>query len=131
MNACACGLIALAGYKLSKGVADSKLTLAILFLSTAISLCYESSWLYPVLIASGGLLTVSTYLLTEYLQQRRLKKEAIANPPTQTQSETVQAPVHDIEPEDSVNTRPGDDIELQPVETLRQRRTEAPLVYLQ
>ncbi|SGZ22173.1 BQ5605_C022g09443 [Microbotryum silenes-dioicae] len=61
------------------------------FLMGAIAACYESQWLYPVLMAASG---ISTYLFdkaTEYRVTRRTRRERIAESPVvPEQSEDIE-----------------------------------------
>jgi len=57
LNASAVGLIALAAYKLSLSTATDRMTLLMLYVTAAIGTCYESKWLFPVLLAGSGVVT--------------------------------------------------------------------------
>ncbi|GJJ14290.1 hypothetical protein Clacol_008554 [Clathrus columnatus] len=58
LNAAAVGLIALAAYNLSQKVITDPITRIEVFLSAAFATCFDSQWLYPVLVAAGGLATL-------------------------------------------------------------------------
>ncbi|GAA5892657.1 uncharacterized protein JCM6883_007430 [Sporobolomyces salmoneus] len=74
LNAATVGLVALAAYQLSKKVVTDKTTRLLLFFSGAIASCYESQWLYPVLMVAGGATTlvVDRFLLLR--AKRTLKR---------------------------------------------------------
>lgn len=58
LNAAAVGLIALAGYNLSTKVITDPITRLEVFISAAFATCFDAQWLYPVLMAAGGLVTL-------------------------------------------------------------------------
>ena len=70
LNAAAVGLIALAAYQLSSAAVTDKVTRLIVFLSASFGICYHAPWMYPVLMAVGGLTTLAWDF-------RRTAKEAI------------------------------------------------------
>lgn len=74
LNAAAVGLIALAAYDLSKKVITDPLTRIEVLLSAAFANCYESQWLYPVLMVAGGLATLILDTSIAWGKKRRLRK---------------------------------------------------------
>ncbi|GAA5844686.1 hypothetical protein JCM5353_001500 [Sporobolomyces roseus] len=80
LNAATVGLVALAAYQLSKKVVTDQTTLLLLFFSGAIASCYESQWLYPVLMVAGGLTTLIVDQVTLYRSRRTLKRSTNASP---------------------------------------------------
>lgn len=58
LNAAAVGLIALAAYNLSNKVITDRITRLEVFISAAFATCFDAQWLYPVLMAVGGLVTL-------------------------------------------------------------------------
>ena len=59
LNAAAVGLIALAAVQLATASITDLVTLTILWLSASFGICYHAPWMYPVLIAVGGLVTLA------------------------------------------------------------------------
>ncbi|KAK9897253.1 hypothetical protein P389DRAFT_55026 [Cystobasidium minutum MCA 4210] len=64
LNAAAVGLIALAAFQLSRTAITDKLTRLLVLGSACFGICYHAPWMYPVLVATGGILT----LLWDYKQ---------------------------------------------------------------
>ncbi|WVR07325.1 hypothetical protein IAU60_004366 [Kwoniella sp. DSM 27419] len=58
LNAAAVGLIALAAVQLAQASATDGPTRVIHLLSASFGICYHAPWMYPTLIASGGLVTL-------------------------------------------------------------------------
>lgn len=58
LNAAAVGLIALAAFQLSKTAITDKLTRLLVLGSAGFGICYHAPWMYPVLVATGGLSTL-------------------------------------------------------------------------
>jgi chromate transport protein ChrA len=58
LNAAAVGLIALAAVQLATASATDRLTLLLLWLTAAFGICYHAPWMYPTLIAAGGITTL-------------------------------------------------------------------------
>lgn len=58
LNAAAVGLIALAAYQLGTAASTDKITLLLVWLSASFGICYHAPWMYPTLIAVGGLVTL-------------------------------------------------------------------------
>jgi chromate transport protein ChrA len=58
LNAAAVGLIALAAVQLGTAAGTDRITLALVWLSASFGICYHAPWMYPVLIAVGGLTTL-------------------------------------------------------------------------
>jgi len=58
LNAAAVGLIALAAVQLAHSSATDRLTLVLLWLSASFGICYHAPWMYPTLIAAGGIVTL-------------------------------------------------------------------------
>ncbi|GAA6062577.1 hypothetical protein JCM10212_004890 [Sporobolomyces blumeae] len=77
LNAATVGLVALAAYQLSNKVVTDKTTRLLLVLSGAVAACYESQWLYPVLMVFGGLATLTVDRCTLY-RSRRTRKQSTA-----------------------------------------------------
>jgi chromate transport protein ChrA len=59
LNAAAVGLIALAAVQLGTAAGTDRITLAVVWLSASFGICYHAPWMYPVLIAVGGLTTLA------------------------------------------------------------------------
>lgn len=59
LNSAAVGLIAHSAYTLSGKVITDPLTRLIVLASGAVASCYESQWLYPVIMVAGGSLTLA------------------------------------------------------------------------
>ncbi|KAE8183749.1 hypothetical protein A4X06_0g2122 [Tilletia controversa] len=59
VNAAAVGLIALAAYQLSLNCITDRLTRLVLVASASFGICYHPPWMYPILIVTGGLVTLS------------------------------------------------------------------------
>ncbi|GAA6004893.1 hypothetical protein JCM11491_002270 [Sporobolomyces phaffii] len=91
LNAATVGLVALAAYQLSNKVVTDKPTRIVLFLSGAIASCYESQWLYPVLMVAGGLST----LVVDRYALFRARKMLVARPTHATGSDDGPTPRHD------------------------------------
>ncbi|KDQ53507.1 hypothetical protein JAAARDRAFT_72469 [Jaapia argillacea MUCL 33604] len=74
LNSAAVGLIALAAYQLSHKAVTDHLSAIMLFVSAAAATCYQSEWLFPVLMFSAGLITYivdeSEYHLAQYRARR-------------------------------------------------------------
>lgn len=58
LNAAAVGLIALAAFQLGSAAGTDRMTIALVWLSASFGICYHAPWMYPVLIAVGGLTTL-------------------------------------------------------------------------
>jgi len=58
LNAAAVGLIALAAVQLGTAAGTDRITLALVWMSASFGICYHAPWMYPVLIAVGGLTTL-------------------------------------------------------------------------
>lgn len=58
LNAAAVGLIALAAFQLGGAAGTDRITVALVWLSASFGICYHAPWMYPVLIAAGGLSTL-------------------------------------------------------------------------
>lgn len=58
LNAAAVGLIALAAVQLGTAAGTDRITIALVWLSASFGICYHAPWMYPVLIAVGGLVTL-------------------------------------------------------------------------
>jgi chromate transport protein ChrA len=58
LNAAAVGLIALAAVQLGTAAGTDRITLLLVWLSASFGICYHAPWMYPVLIAVGGLTTL-------------------------------------------------------------------------
>lgn len=58
LNAAAVGLIALAAFQLGGAAGTDRITVALVWLSASFGICYHAPWMYPVLIAAGGLTTL-------------------------------------------------------------------------
>ncbi|KAF8523057.1 chromate transporter-domain-containing protein [Hysterangium stoloniferum] len=76
LNAAAVGLITVAAYDLSAKVITDPLTRIAVLLSAAFAICYESQWLYPVLMVAGGLSTLGW----DYAMRWRQKKLTSKSP---------------------------------------------------
>ncbi|SCZ96602.1 BZ3500_MvSof-1268-A1-R1_Chr4-4g07468 [Microbotryum saponariae] len=81
LNSAAIGLVSLAAYQLSLKVITDDITRLLVFLMGAIAACYESQWLYPVMMAASGISTYSFDKATEYRDTRRTGRERIAGLP--------------------------------------------------
>ncbi|POY73116.1 hypothetical protein BMF94_3854 [Rhodotorula taiwanensis] len=110
LNAAAVGLIALAAYQLAQTAISDRVTRALVLASASFGICYHAPWMYPVLVAVGGLTTLLfdfrgrvLGLLPRVRQRRR--------------------PLHGVDSDRDPAPRRGDDaIEL---ESIPRRRTEA------
>lgn len=80
LNAATVGLVALAAYQLSRKVVTDPATRLILFFSGAIATCYESQWLYPVLMVAGGLTTLAVDRVAVVRAKRILKGRSASGP---------------------------------------------------
>jgi chromate transport protein ChrA len=58
LNAAAVGLIALAAFQLGTAAGTDRVTIGLVWLSASFGICYHAPWMYPVLIAAGGLITL-------------------------------------------------------------------------
>ena len=58
LNAAAVGLIALAAYQLGTAAGTDRLTLLLIWLGASFGICYHAPWMYPTLIAAGGVATL-------------------------------------------------------------------------
>lgn len=58
LNAAAVGLIALAAFQLGGAAGTDRITIALVWLSASFGICYHAPWMYPVLIAVGGIVTL-------------------------------------------------------------------------
>jgi chromate transport protein ChrA len=111
LNASAVGLIALAAYQLSVGVITDHLTRFLVIGSASFGICYHAPWMYPTLIAIGGVATLAFDYLTPYIKRKWDRRR--------TQGEQMAAELprnNDIE----LETLPQ---QLNPV--IRQRRSTA------
>ncbi|SCV69013.1 BQ2448_2033 [Microbotryum intermedium] len=81
LNSAAIGLVSLAAYQLSLKVITDDVTRLLVFLMGAISACYESQWLYPVLMAASGICTYVFDKATEYRDKRKTGGERIVESP--------------------------------------------------
>ncbi|ORY91695.1 putative chromate ion transporter [Leucosporidium creatinivorum] len=89
LNASAVGLVALAAYQLSKKVITDKTSRLLLFFSATIACCYESQWLYPVLMVAGG----STTIIVDSILAHRARQLARKTLPIRTETpQQVEAP---------------------------------------
>ncbi|GAA5975447.1 hypothetical protein JCM21900_002114 [Sporobolomyces salmonicolor] len=96
LNAATVGLVALAAYQLSKKVVTDQTTRLLLFFSGAIAACYESQWLYPVLMVAGG----TTTLVVDRAKVHRVRsaaRRAEGPHPSRIDRPVVEAPVQEIE----------------------------------
>lgn len=59
LNAAAVGLIAVAAVQLSRHAITDWVTRLIVLGSACFGICYHAPWMYPVLVAAGGLLTLA------------------------------------------------------------------------
>jgi chromate transport protein ChrA len=57
LNAAAVGLISLAAFQLAMSSGTDGITRLLLWLSASFGICYHAPWMYPTLIAAGGLST--------------------------------------------------------------------------
>ncbi|KAF8520563.1 chromate transporter-domain-containing protein [Gautieria morchelliformis] len=73
LNAAAVGLISLAAYDLSAKVITDPLTRIEVLLAAAFGSCFQSQWLYPVLIVGGGLATLAYDVFVERREKRRVR----------------------------------------------------------
>jgi chromate transport protein ChrA len=72
LNAAAVGLIALAAVQLGTASITDGPTLVILWLSASFGICYHAPWMYPTLIACGGIVTLLWD--QKWRVERRLRK---------------------------------------------------------
>lgn len=71
LNAAAVGLIAVAAVQLSRHAITDWLTRLIVLGSASFGICYHAPWMYPVLVAAGGLLTLAWDYRRLVLPRRR------------------------------------------------------------
>ena len=74
MNSAAVGLIALAALLLTSNAGTDQVTKILIWLSASFGVCYHAPWMYPTLIATGGLVTLvwdRRRLILARLRQRR------------------------------------------------------------
>ncbi|GAA5975241.1 hypothetical protein JCM5350_000201 [Sporobolomyces pararoseus] len=95
LNAATVGLVALAAYQLSKKVVTDKATRLLLFFSGAIASCYESQWLYPVLMVAGGVTTLLVDRFSIYRAKQLLKRSS--NNPSPELVTTFETPSRQVE----------------------------------
>ncbi|SCV74913.1 BQ2448_7942 [Microbotryum intermedium] len=69
LNSAAIGLVSLAAYQLSLKVISDKVTRLLVLTMGAIAVCYESQWLYPVLMVASGLCTFVVDKTIEYCKR--------------------------------------------------------------
>ncbi|KAF8520560.1 hypothetical protein JB92DRAFT_2682874, partial [Gautieria morchelliformis] len=77
LNAAAVGLISLAAYDLSAKVITDPLTRIEVLLAAAFGSCFQSEWLYPVLIVGGGLATLAYDVFVERREKRRVRLQQL------------------------------------------------------
>lgn len=58
LNAAAVGLIALAAFQLGTAAGTDRISIGLIWLSASFGICYHAPWMYPVLIAAGGIVTL-------------------------------------------------------------------------
>lgn len=58
LNAAAVGLIALAAVQLANGAVTDRITMGLVWISASLGICYHAPWMYPTLIAAGGMVSV-------------------------------------------------------------------------
>ncbi|GAA6004819.1 hypothetical protein JCM11491_002244 [Sporobolomyces phaffii] len=97
LNAATVGLVALAAYQLSNKVVTDQATRILLLASGAIASCYESQWLYPVLMVVGGLTTLlvdryALYRVKKTLQQATTTHFDHSTPPSRVEEIEMQLP---------------------------------------
>ncbi|GAA5872390.1 hypothetical protein JCM1840_006049, partial [Sporobolomyces johnsonii] len=135
LNAATVGLVALAGYQLSKKVVTDQTTRLLLFFSGAIAACYESQWLYPVLMVAGGTTTLVVDRAKLHRARRAARRAEGANS-RRTDSPVVEAPIQEIEmqlptPAAPVATKSNasgmDSQSIMPTLALRKSRTNGSL----
>jgi chromate transport protein ChrA len=85
INAAAVGLIALAAIQLATAAATDRATTLLLWLSAAFGICYHAPWMYPTLIAAGG---VSTLVWDTRREWWRAIRRVVKRPPQVTETET-------------------------------------------
>jgi hypothetical protein len=95
LNAATVGLVALAAYQLSHKVVTDQATRILLLLSGSIASCYDSQWLYPVLMVVGGLTTLLVDRYTLYRARQVLKRSTRTTPaqeplPSVAQTEEIE-----------------------------------------
>ncbi|WOO76461.1 Chromate transport protein [Vanrija pseudolonga] len=76
LNAASVGLIALAALQLATAACTDKLTTLILWLSASFGICYHAPWMYPSLIATGGLATLVWDFRRTWLRKLGVGKRA-------------------------------------------------------
>jgi len=109
LNAAAVGLITLAAYDLSSKVITDPLTRIEVLLSAAFASCYQSQWLYPVLMVAGGVATLMLDMLISFRDKRKALRQ------TQRLEESPRASVEGVELATPDNIPIGEDIEMQDV----------------
>lgn len=86
LNAAAVGLVCVAAVQLSRKVLTDNLSRLLLFLSASVAICYTSQWLYPVIVASAGIISLIYDQAVAYRARRAASKtavETVAVPPPQ------------------------------------------------
>jgi chromate transport protein ChrA len=105
LNSAAVGLIALAGYSLSKSSGKTALTKLIVFLTGAIPTLYTSLWLFPTIIAGSGLLTwTSDEVLRKFPRAGRRARNWDGSPPSSGDGAVPQVLPEQIQPEEIRST---------------------------
>ncbi|GHJ89106.1 hypothetical protein NliqN6_5508 [Naganishia liquefaciens] len=84
LNASAVGLIALAAYQLSNGAVTDAVSRIVLVGSASFGICYHAPWMYPVLVASGGIIIFLydfRHRILSHIRPRRRRRISSASPP--------------------------------------------------
>ncbi|GAA5837579.1 hypothetical protein JCM3766R1_006851 [Sporobolomyces carnicolor] len=110
INAATVGLVALAAYQLSNKVVTDQATRALLLMSGAVASCYESQWLYPVLMVAGGLTTLTVDRVALRRAKRILRTQNAAPNRSRSSSNAIQIDQIELElprPAELVATKLG------------------------
>jgi chromate transport protein ChrA len=98
LNASAVGLIALAAYQLSQTAITDGVTRLLVLGTASFGICYHAPWMYPVLVFSGGLITLVFDYRRKLLDtlvpvklRRRLHKKRDETPPSPAQDIELEA----------------------------------------
>lgn len=112
LNSAAVGLIAVAAYDLSAKVITDPLTRIAVLLSAALSTCYESQWLYPVMMVAGG---TTTFLWDSFVQWKERRAAAEMRRETQAAGSRQSSPRNSSSSSPAaVGSQDMQDIEMHP-----------------
>ncbi|KAL1413764.1 hypothetical protein Q8F55_001546 [Vanrija albida] len=102
LNAASVGLIALAALQLATAACTDKLTTLLLWLSASFGICYHAPWMYPSLIAFGGVSTLVWDFRRVWLRKLGIGRRAEA----EEHELTAAAVAASVAPSDEASTAP-------------------------